>query len=88
MDHAQVKKTFCALNVLVFFMFRGTKVGKPTIELNSQPVGMERIGKNVLVGCMDETLQCFTSKVRFLQMCLLLTCIMGEVNKWIFYHLQ
>lgn len=25
---------------------------------------MERIGKNVLVGCMDETLHCFTSKVK------------------------
>ena len=45
------------------FTFRGSKAGKPTIELNSQPVGMERIGKNVVVGCMDETLQCFTSKV-------------------------
>ena len=43
--------------------FRGSKAGKPTIELNSQPVGMERIGKNVVVGCMDETLQCYTSKV-------------------------
>ena len=33
------------------------------IELNSQPVGMERVGKNIVVGCMDETLQCYTTKV-------------------------
>ena len=36
---------------------------KNCIELNSQPVGMERLNKMIYVGCMDDTLKCFTSKV-------------------------
>ncbi|ELT99525.1 hypothetical protein CAPTEDRAFT_108485, partial [Capitella teleta] len=41
---------------------RGVKEGKTVFELNSQPVGLERLGKNIIVGCMDRTLQCYTSK--------------------------
>ena len=44
--------------------YRGAKhPGKSCIELKSQPVGIERIGKNIIVGCMDQTLNCFTTKV-------------------------
>ncbi|XP_076099954.1 BBSome complex member BBS1-like isoform X2 [Mytilus galloprovincialis] len=35
---------------------------KHCIELNSQPVGLERINKTIYVGTMDETMHCFTSK--------------------------
>ncbi|XP_059157343.1 Bardet-Biedl syndrome 1 protein homolog [Physella acuta] len=50
-------------NGCVYTVKRGnTDVSRNLIELNSQPVGMERIGKNIYVGCMDETLHCFTSK--------------------------
>ncbi|KAL3873186.1 hypothetical protein ACJMK2_036333 [Sinanodonta woodiana] len=50
-------------NGCVYTLKRGTTdTDKSCIELNSQPVGLERIGKTIYVGCMDETLQCFTSK--------------------------
>ena len=43
--------------------FRGQKAGKSCIDLNSQPVGLARVGKNIVVACMDETLQAYTTKV-------------------------
>ena len=46
----------------VLFFHRGVKEGKTVFELNSQPVGLERLGKNIVVGCMDRTMQCYTSK--------------------------
>ena len=52
------------LTVIYFSLNRGeTDVVKNCIELNSQPVGMERLNKTIYVGCMDDTLKCFTSKV-------------------------
>ena len=44
--------------------FRGSKEGKLCFELNSQPVGLQRTGKNIVVGCMDDTLHWYTTKVR------------------------
>ncbi|XP_041351022.1 Bardet-Biedl syndrome 1 protein-like isoform X2 [Gigantopelta aegis] len=50
-------------NGCIYTLKRGTAEGaKYTIELNSQPVGLERINKSIYVGCMDETMHCFTSK--------------------------
>jgi len=49
-------------NGCIYMLKRDTKNVKATIELNSQPVGLERIGKNIIVGCMDETLQCYSTK--------------------------
>ncbi|BFZ06952.1 hypothetical protein BsWGS_09991 [Bradybaena similaris] len=50
-------------NGRVYTLKRGSKdVTKNMIELASQPVGMERINKNIYVGCMDDTLHCYTSK--------------------------
>ncbi|ESO96483.1 hypothetical protein LOTGIDRAFT_115648 [Lottia gigantea] len=50
-------------NGCIYTLKRGSKEGsKHCIELNSQPVGMERINKTIYVGCMDETLQCYSSK--------------------------
>ena len=43
--------------------FSGDRQAKLCFELNSQPVGMARLNKTIVVGCMDETLQCYTSKV-------------------------
>ena len=56
---------------LVLCMYRGTSEGvvKHCIELKSQPVGMERINKNIYVGTMDQMLHCFTAKV-MLSLCL------------------
>lgn len=36
---------------------------KYCVELPSHPVGLVRVGKNMLVGCTDESLQGFTQKV-------------------------
>ena len=43
--------------------FSGDRSGKLCFELNAQPVGMARLNKCIVVGCMDETLQCYTTKV-------------------------
>ena len=44
-------------------LFSGDRSGKLCFELNAQPVGMARLNKCIVVGCMDETLQCYTTKV-------------------------
>lgn len=51
-------------NGCVYTLKRGTSEGvvKHCIELKSQPVGMERIGKTIYVGTMDQMLHCFTAK--------------------------
>lgn len=54
-------------NNYCFTVHRGTTDPlKNCIELNSQPVGLERINKTIYVGTMDESLHCYTSKVRHL----------------------
>ncbi|XP_069116574.1 BBSome complex member BBS1-like [Argopecten irradians] len=50
-------------NGCIYTLKRGTSdVSKNCIELNSQPVGLERINKTIYVGTMDEMLHCYTSK--------------------------
>ncbi|KXJ22583.1 Bardet-Biedl syndrome 1 protein [Exaiptasia diaphana] len=46
----------------VYTLKRGSKTAKACIELTSQAVGLERIGKNIVVGCMDDTLVCYSTK--------------------------
>jgi len=48
---------------LILFIRGSTDITKNCIELNSQPVGLERINKTIYVATMDETLHCYTSKV-------------------------
>lgn len=48
---------------LVCASFRESDKPKYCIELSSHAVGLVRVGKNVVVGCTDETLQGFTKKV-------------------------
>lgn len=45
-------------------LFRESDKPKYCVELPSHPVGLVRVGKNVVVGCTDESLQGFTQKVR------------------------
>lgn len=52
---------------------------KNCIELNSQPVGLERINKTIYVGTMDESLHCYTSKVSHL-FCLVAFCLLWHDN--------
>ncbi|XP_011417321.3 Bardet-Biedl syndrome 1 protein homolog isoform X3 [Magallana gigas] len=50
-------------NGCIYTLKRGTTDPlKNCIELNSQPVGLERINKTIYVGTMDESLHCYTSK--------------------------
>ncbi|CAI9730782.1 Bardet-Biedl syndrome 1 protein homolog isoform X1 [Octopus vulgaris] len=46
----------------IYIFKRVNVVPKLCIELSSQPVGMIRVNKNIVVGCMDETLQCISDK--------------------------
>ena len=47
----------------MLLLFRESDKPKYCIELPSHPVGLVRVGKNVVVGCTDESLQGFTQKV-------------------------
>ncbi len=42
---------------------RGNSQPRNSIYLNSIVVGLERFGKNIIVGCMDSSLHCYTTKV-------------------------
>ncbi|KAF2361456.1 Bardet-Biedl syndrome 1 N-terminal [Trinorchestia longiramus] len=46
----------------VYTLKRGTKVGRPTIELNSQAVGLVRRDKSIFVATMDKNLHCYSNK--------------------------
>ena len=41
---------------------RGFKSPKASIPLSSQIVGIEKSGKNVIIGCMDRNIYCYTTK--------------------------
>lgn len=42
----------------------GGRTPKYRFSLGSQPCGMQRIDKDLVIGCMDQTLSCFSVKVR------------------------
>jgi Bardet-Biedl syndrome 1 protein len=46
----------------IYVFKRGFKTPKATIALSSQIVGIERNGKNMMVGCMDKSLNCYSTK--------------------------
>ena len=46
----------------VYTLKRGSKTAKACMDLTSQAVGLERTGKSILVGCMDNTLVCYSTK--------------------------
>ncbi|CAL9699155.1 unnamed protein product [Knipowitschia caucasica] len=46
----------------VYILRRDCEKPKYTVELSSQCVGLVRVGKTVVVGCSDQTLQGFTQK--------------------------
>ncbi|XP_071390651.1 BBSome complex member BBS1-like, partial [Centroberyx affinis] len=47
---------------VILLLCRESAKPKYCIELSSHPVGLVRMGKNVVVGCADESLQGFTQK--------------------------
>lgn len=54
--------TVACRNGNIYILRRGSDKPKYCIELSSHPVGLVRLGKNVVVGCTDESLQGFTQK--------------------------
>ncbi|KAG0729916.1 Bardet-Biedl syndrome 1 [Chionoecetes opilio] len=50
-------------NGQVYTLKRGSKVGRPTAELTSQPVGLIRREKTIIVATMDQYLHSFNNKV-------------------------
>ncbi|XP_017348265.1 Bardet-Biedl syndrome 1 protein isoform X1 [Ictalurus punctatus] len=46
----------------IYILRRDSQKPKYCIELSSHPVGLIRMGKNVVVGCAQETMQSFTQK--------------------------
>ncbi|XP_041819004.1 Bardet-Biedl syndrome 1 protein [Chelmon rostratus] len=54
--------TVACRNGNIYILRRESDKPKYCIELSSHPVGLVRVGKNVVVGCTDESLQCFTQK--------------------------
>ncbi|XP_015251652.1 PREDICTED: Bardet-Biedl syndrome 1 protein [Cyprinodon variegatus] len=54
--------TVACRNGSIYILRRESEKPKYCIELPSHPVGLVRVGKNVIVGCSDESLQGFTQK--------------------------
>ncbi|KAM9424178.1 BBSome complex member BBS1 [Pholidichthys leucotaenia] len=54
--------TVACRNGNIYILRRESEKPKYCIELSSHPVGLVRVGKNVVVGCTDESLQGFTQK--------------------------
>nr|XP_020472365.1 Bardet-Biedl syndrome 1 protein [Monopterus albus] len=54
--------TVACRNGNIYVLRRESDKPKYCIELSSHPVGLVRVGKNVVVGCTDESLQGFTQK--------------------------
>ncbi|XP_034413916.1 Bardet-Biedl syndrome 1 protein [Cyclopterus lumpus] len=54
--------TVACRNGNIYILRRESDKPKYSIELSSHPVGLVRVGKNVVVGCSDESLQGFTQK--------------------------
>ncbi|GAB1599863.1 Bardet-Biedl syndrome 1 protein-like [Argonauta hians] len=50
----------------IYIFKRVNVVPKQCLELSSQPVAIVRLNKNLVVGCMDETLQCLSDKGKHL----------------------
>ncbi|CAF1425886.1 unnamed protein product [Adineta steineri] len=49
-------------NGYIYLFRRGSETPRNAIYLNSIAVGLERFGKNIIVGCMDSSLHCYTTK--------------------------
>ncbi|KAG7165240.1 Bardet-Biedl syndrome 1-like [Homarus americanus] len=49
-------------NGQIYTLKRGTKIGRPTVELTSQPVGLLRRDKSIIVATMDQNLHSFNNK--------------------------
>nr|XP_027200540.1 Bardet-Biedl syndrome 1 protein homolog [Dermatophagoides pteronyssinus] len=53
---------FACRDAHIYLIKRGYDSGRLCIQLNSQPVGLARIGTNIYVAAMDQTLSIYTNK--------------------------
>ncbi|XP_057316965.1 Bardet-Biedl syndrome 1 protein homolog [Hydractinia symbiolongicarpus] len=49
-------------NSKIYHLKKGNDPARLVVELPSPIVGLERVGKNIVVGCMDQTITSFSSK--------------------------
>ncbi len=49
----------------VYTFKRGGRTPKYKIALGSQPCGLLQMDKQIVLGCMDNSLSCYTTKVLF-----------------------
>ena len=63
--HSNGKIKFCRDGALCLLK-RGWPSAKLLCQLDSQPVGLLRREKNIIIACMDQTLMCLTNKVSLL----------------------
>ncbi|XP_024253539.1 Bardet-Biedl syndrome 1 protein isoform X1 [Oncorhynchus tshawytscha] len=69
--------TVACRNGNIYILRRDSPKPKYCIELSSHPVGLVRMGKSVVVGCAQETLQGFTQKRPVCVSCPIL-CVQGK----------
>jgi len=50
----------------IFVMKKGQETPKYQITVNSHPVGIERVGKSIYIGTMDNALICYSNKAKHL----------------------
>ena len=55
--------TVASRDACIYTIKGGGRTPKYKVSLGSQPCGMQRIDKEVVVGCMDQTLASYTIKV-------------------------
>ena len=48
----------------VYILRRGNNAGKQLFSLNAQAVGLEKVNKTIVVACVDQTLQGYSTKGR------------------------
>eukprot|EP00111_Clytia_hemisphaerica_P010146 TCONS_00029654-protein len=54
--------TIACRDAKVYMLKKGSGPAKLAFEMHSPIVGLERVGKTLVVGCMDKTITCFTTK--------------------------
>ena len=77
--HSDWKTKLCRDGALCLLK-RGWPSAKLLCQLDSQPVGLLRRDKNIILACMDQTLMCLTNKVRLLAYSTLTLCDTGQAS--------
>ena len=63
LTHQSIGKIKLCRDGALCLLKRGCPSAKLLCQLDSQPVGLLRREKNIIIACMDQTLMCLTNKV-------------------------